>query len=153
MYITKNNACKPKKECTVYSFIKGEQSVAAVELALILPILLIILFAIVELSTLLYDKAVITNASREAARAGIVNSSVTDAVIQGYAQNYCKDRLITYRNPNTPNVIVSRPLGSDPGNPLIVTVNYQFNGLVLGVMLRPQNWDQTLSSTSVMNFE
>ena len=133
--------------------VQSEKSVAAVELALILPILLIILFAIIELSTLLYDKAVITNASREAARAGIVNGSVSDAIIQGYAQNYCKDRLITFRNPNTPNVIVSRPSGSNSGNPLIVTVTYQFSGLVLGVMLRPQNWDQTLSSTSVMNFE
>ena len=137
----------------IKSLLIGEKSVAAVELALIMPILLIILFAIVELSTLLYDKAVITNASREAARAGIVNSSVSDSTIQGYALSYCQDRLITFRNPNTPTVIVSRPSGSDPGNPLIVTVNYQFNGLVLGAMLRPQNWDQTLSSTSTMNFE
>jgi len=132
---------------------KDERSVASIELALILPILLIVLFAIVELSTLLYDKAVITNASREAARAGIVNSSVTDAEIQGYAQNYCKNRLITFGSPNTPIVLISRPTGTDPGNPLIVTINYQFTGLVLGTMVRPQNWDQTLSSTSIMNFE
>ncbi len=143
----------PKMYKGINNLIKNEKSVAAVELALILPILLIILFSIVELSTLLYDKAVITNASREAARAGIVNSSISDATIQSYAQSYCRDRLVTFRNPNIPSVVVSRPSGSDPGNPLIVTVNYQFNGLVLGVMLRPQNWDQTLSSTSIMNFE
>lgn len=133
--------------------IKGEKSVAAVELALILPILLIILFSIIELSTLLYDKAVITNASREAARAGIVSGTVSDATIIGYAQNYCLGRLITFRNTSSPSIVVSKPYGSSSGNPLIVTVSYQYNGLVLGAILRPQNWDKTLSSTTIMNFE
>ena len=138
---------------SISRFSRGEKAVAAVELALILPILLIILFGMIEISTLLYDKAVITNASREAARAGIVNSSVTDSEIMGYAQNYCLNKLITYRSANIPTVTVSRPSGSDPGNPLIVTVSYQFTGLALGTIIRPQNWDQTLTSTSIMNFE
>ena len=46
--------------------------VAAVEFALILPLLLALLFGMAEVSLLLYDQAVITNASREGARAGIV---------------------------------------------------------------------------------
>ena len=40
-----------------------------VEFALIFPLLLFIVFSIIECSLALYDKAVITNASREAARA------------------------------------------------------------------------------------
>ena len=43
-----------------------------VELAIILPILLIVLFGLIEFGFILYDKAVITNASREGARQGIV---------------------------------------------------------------------------------
>jgi Flp pilus assembly protein TadG len=143
----------PFKVKQISNLRRDERSVASIELALILPILLIVLFAIVELSTLLYDKAVITNASREAARAGIVNNSVTDDELQGYVRNYCGNRLITFGSPNNPVVLISRPTGTDPGNPLIVTVNYQFTGLVLGTMIRPQNWDQTLSATSIMNFE
>ena len=134
-------------------FTRGEKAVAAVELALILPILLIILFGIVEISTIFYDKAVITNASREAARAGIVNSSISDLDIQSYAQNYCQNKLITFGGSKTPIVTVSRPSGSSSGNPLIVTVSFQFTGLALGTIVRPQNWDQTLTSTSTMNFE
>lgn len=143
-----------KKFKGISNLILGKKAVASIELALILPILLIVLFAIVELSTLLYDKAVITNASREAARAGIVNSSVNDDQIKDTVNKYCEKRLITFASTNPPvEVIVLRPTGTDPGNPLSVTVNYEFTGLVLGTMIRPQNWNRTLSSTSIMNFE
>lgn len=134
-------------------FTRSQRGLAAVEFALVLPILLIILFAIVELSTLLYDKAVITNASRETARIGIVNSAITDAQLQTYAQNYCNNKLITYGTNSTPTVAISRPLGSSSGNPLVVTVSYQFNGLVLGEMIHPKDWTQTISSSTTMNFE
>jgi Flp pilus assembly protein TadG len=52
--------------------IKNQQGVAAVEFALILFPLVLLVFGTIEFSTLLYDKAMITNASREGARAGIV---------------------------------------------------------------------------------
>ena len=43
-----------------------------VELALALPMMLLLIFGAVEFGTAMYDKAVITNASREGARFGIV---------------------------------------------------------------------------------
>ena len=49
-----------------------EKGGSAVEFALVLPILVVILFGIIEFGFVLYDKAVITNASSEAARQGIV---------------------------------------------------------------------------------
>lgn len=134
-------------------FTKSQKGLAAIEFALVLPILLIIIFAIVELSTLLYDKAVITNASREVARAGIVNSTITDDQLKIYAQNYCQNKLITFGSNSTPTVTILRPLGSSSGNPLTVTVSYQFNGLVLGEMIHPKDWTQNLSSSTTMNFE
>lgn len=42
------------------------------EFALVLPVLLLILFGIIEFGLVMFDQAVITNASREGARAGIV---------------------------------------------------------------------------------
>ena len=44
------------------------------EFAIIAPLLFIILFGIIEFGILIYNKAMITNASREGARAGIVFS-------------------------------------------------------------------------------
>ena len=54
------------------NLIGNRKGTAMVELAIILPLLLIVLFGIIEFGLILYDKAVITNASREGARAGIV---------------------------------------------------------------------------------
>lgn len=52
--------------------VRDERGASAVEFALVLPLLMVITFAIIEFGMLLYDKAVITNASREGARAAIV---------------------------------------------------------------------------------
>ena len=74
--------------------IKNQKGAAAVEFAIILPLLLVLLFGIVEFSILFYNKAMITNASREGARAGIVfaetrlNESDICQVVTDYCQNY-----------------------------------------------------------------
>ena len=58
-----------KKDMTM---IRNEKGGSLVEFAIITPLLFVILFGIFESGLLLYNKAVITNASREGARAGIV---------------------------------------------------------------------------------
>ena len=72
-----------------------------IEFALVLPILLIITFGIIEFGMMLYNQQIITNASREGARAGIVASvprapppgaSSIDSVVQ----QYCANHLITF---------------------------------------------------------
>ena len=50
---------------------RAQSGLAMVEAAIILPVFLLVMFAIMEFGIVLYDKAVITNASREAARSGI----------------------------------------------------------------------------------
>ena len=52
--------------------IKSENGASAVEFALVMPLLFVLIFGIIEFGIFLYDKAVITNASREGARAGVV---------------------------------------------------------------------------------
>ena len=135
------------------SIVSCDKAVAAVEFALVLPILILVLFAIVELSTLLYDKSVITNASREAARVAVVNTSITDGEIQTFVINYCQNKLITFGSKVNPTVSIARPLGSNSGNPIIVTVSYSFTGLLLGQLIQPTNWSQLLSASTTMNFE
>jgi Flp pilus assembly protein TadG len=46
--------------------------VALVELALVAPIIIIVLFGIVEFGLIMYSKEVSTNASREGAGLGVV---------------------------------------------------------------------------------
>ena len=53
----------------------SQKGAAMVEFALILIPLLLITFGIIEFGLLMYNQQVLTNASREGARAGIVSSS------------------------------------------------------------------------------
>ena len=51
---------------------KSQKGTSIVEFAIILPLLIILIFGMVEYSVLFYDKAVITNASREGARSTVL---------------------------------------------------------------------------------
>ena len=53
----------------------NERGAVAAEFALLLPVLLTILFGIIEFGMIMYGREVVTNASREGARAGIVQGS------------------------------------------------------------------------------
>ena len=74
--------------------IKNHRGASAVEFALILPLLAVILFGVIEFGLLLFDKQVITNASREGARYGIVQAiprmtaGQINTIVQTYCQNY-----------------------------------------------------------------
>jgi len=131
-----------------------QQGAAAVEFALILPVLLLVVFGIIELSLALYDKAVITHASREAARAGIVLSSpkMTDAQISAVALNYTQGALIQLGASQTPTVTVAQSSPASFPHPLRVTVTYTYSGLGLGSMLGALGQPIVLtSSTSMVN--
>ena len=126
------------------------------EFAIVLPLLLIILFGIIEFGILLYNQAVITNASREGARYGIVaaNPRHSENDISGVVTNYCS-RLITFGAQNTP-VVNATPLDGTTifGDDLEVQVNWQHTFLALpnfpGIGL-PNPLD--LSAITVMKYE
>ncbi|MEM5328150.1 TadE/TadG family type IV pilus assembly protein [Paraburkholderia sp. JHI2823] len=131
-----------------------QRGVAAVEFALVLPVLLLLLFGIIEMGLFLYDKAVITNASREGARAGVVLKSPkpTTSDIQTVVTNYTSSYLLTFGTQNTP-AVVTTGAGGNFGQPLSVTVSWQYNGLALGRMVAPITGAITMSATTVMNNE
>jgi Flp pilus assembly protein TadG len=129
---------------------KNEDGASAVEFALVLPILILVVFAIIEFSVALYDKAMITNASREGARAGIVAQydpttgtrlSPNPILITNTVQNYCNNYLVTFSGPTTAQVIFPPA----PPNQLSVMVTYNYTLLVGSVI--------PLSATTVMNLE
>src|SRR5574342_736485 len=68
----------------------NERGASAAEFALLLPVLLTILFGIIEFGMLMYGREVVTNATREGARAGIVQGPPkrTAGEITTIANNY-----------------------------------------------------------------
>jgi Flp pilus assembly protein TadG len=70
-----------------------------VEFAVVLPVLVTMVFCMLEFGVILYDQSVITNASRAAARRGVLpvppnsyrtTSATNDMTgVQGYATSYC----------------------------------------------------------------
>lgn len=135
---------------------KAQGGATAVEFALVLPILLLLVFAILELGLLLYNKAVITNAGREAARYGVVMRTPkhTSGEIEQKALDYCSNFLVSLSPSANPDPTVSIDgAGGSFGQPLTVTVNYTFSGLGLGTLLSPLTGPITLTATTVMTNE
>lgn len=112
--------------------IKEQKGASAVEFAILLPVLILILFGTVEFGLLLYNQQVITNASREGARTGIVAQTprVSDTEIETVVLNYCGTNLVTFGASVSPSVNVSRG-GSMFGDDLTVTVSFNYTFLVL----------------------
>lgn len=107
-----------------------EHGAVIVEFALLLPILLVLLVGTTEIGLLLYNKQVLTNASREGARAGITHLNENE--IKTIVVNYSQNRLITFGvGPNviSDNVDVDGELGNYSED-LTVTVSYDYSFLV-----------------------
>jgi Flp pilus assembly protein TadG len=108
--------------------LKGQRGGSALEFAILLPVLLLILLGIIDFGYVVFAKAVITNASREGARTGIVFSDppLTNADIVQVVDDYCTNFI--------PSATVSTQViraGGAAGDPLTVRVNYLHNFLFL----------------------
>lgn len=132
-----------------------EQGSVVVEFALIFPLLLFIVLSIIECSLALYDKAVITNASREAARAGIVlrTPKLTKTQIANVALDYCQNNLISFAQNTLPTIQVNDNGTTTFGTPLSVSVSYVYTGLGFGQLINALAGPITLRATTTMNNE
>ena len=146
--------------------IKDQNGAALVEFAIALPLLILLLFGIVEFGLLLYNKHILTNACRAGARAGIVvrnprlpNSDPgvcpplpapcsIEAVIDEW-----ENQLITFGNKtfDAPIISPANPADRDAfGIDLTVTISFDYDFLVLSAL----GFDQvTLEAVSTMNME
>ena len=134
---------------------KNDKGTAAVEFALILPILLFVLFAIIEFSIALYDKAVITNASREGARMGILAMpapSPSAAAITATVNTYAATNLISF-GPATPSISVTGAPCSASGDYITVSVAYTYNFFVLPNFMTTLTGPLVLNGAAVMRCE
>jgi TadE-like protein len=132
----------------------AQRGAAVIEFALILPLLLLLLIGGIDMSLALYDKAVITNASREGARAGIVARTppISEAEIRQVVQNYTQTALVNLGTGSPPSVSVEQgSLGADLT--LRVSVSYTFQGIGLGDLFSALGQPWVLSSSTVMVYE
>lgn len=128
--------------------VQTQKGAAVVEFAVILPLLLLIVFGIVEFGLIFYNQAILTNASREGARRAIVyrtdgagnriysGAEIEDAVEQYLYTDYPTNndlRLVTF---GTESLSIS-PNSSDgdvsitSGDYILVEVNYVYDFLLL----------------------
>jgi Flp pilus assembly protein TadG len=130
---------------------KQQWGSATVEMAIILPLLLLLVFGIAEFGIALYRQEVLTNASREGARAGIVLSTpaVTTAQIQNAVTNY-----LTSAGWNAALATVTATgAGGAFGTPVTVTVTYDTPFSVLSGLVPGIPATKTLTAQTVMRHE
>lgn len=125
----------------------------AVEFALILPILLMLLFGIIDFGRLLYTQEVLNTAVREGARMGIVMKTVpvSDQEIQAQVTTVLlASQLVEVGNvTNIP--IVRYAVGTSTN--LQVVVQYDFSFLVANVFIPGLSQTRAMNATSIMRME
>jgi len=149
-----NEAREVKMMSSILRKITEERGASAVEFAIILPLLVVFLFGIIEFSLMFYDKAVITNASREGARYGILftpepRMPIIDEDgrkgIGTIVDDYCKNHLVTFGTDTEQitEVDLEKQDGTvkkntrceEADDQLVVTVTYHYDFLLVPNML------------------
>ena len=123
-----------------------QKGAAAVELALVMPLLLLIVFGVVDAATALYDYAAINHASRVGARWGTIPTNNPDGSAWScsgtatgntdpceVANAAISGLLISYQSTTAPSTSASG--GGTPGATLTVTTTYTFKSTFTGAFL------------------
>jgi Flp pilus assembly protein TadG len=108
---------------------RSESGASAVEFALLLPVLMMVLFGIIEFGMALYRQAILTNASREGARLAIVQSvpPITTAAVNARIDTYLTSAGIA---PGSVTQAIS-PIVPVTGTPVTVTLTLPYTYVVL----------------------
>ena len=138
--------------------INNQNGAALVEFAIVLPLLLILIFGIIEFGVMLYDKAMLTNATREGTRAAILfaddrpdpanldpDEYASDVAnkklaIETVVKQYCEDNLITFGDSSDLSIeedtikVEPGPCESSTDN-VTVSVSYEYTFLVFPKLL------------------
>lgn len=138
------NAVKPNKP--------NQAGAVAIEFALLAPLFLALVFGIVEFGYIMYAKSVITNASREGSRYGVIysNPRPTSTQVEARVREYLTGASATINTNAT--VTVTGAAGAS-GSQLTVTVNLPYTFIVLPNMVQGLTGNITLSGVTVMRIE
>jgi Flp pilus assembly protein TadG len=106
----------------------NERGAVAAEFALLLPVLLTILFGIMEFGMIMYGREVVTNATREGARAGIIQATppVSGGAMQAVTTGYLTGTGVSAGSIAFTNVVCCGGTGA----PVTVAVTYNYPWLI-----------------------
>lgn len=127
---------------------RDRQGAAAVEFAVVAPLFFLLLFGMVEIGRAIMVQQVLTNASREGARLGVLDGTTT-AEVTTAVNTYLQNAAVGVA---TVTVSPSPPSSAGYGEPVTVTVSTPFN---------QESWlpspiylgGRTLSASTVMRRE
>lgn len=145
--------------------LKCQRGAQLVEFAFALPFFVLMIFLIIDFGFLVFNKAVLTNASREAARyaTGLTATTWSTTEVAAVACNYARTSLISTRSGThtttcggsaDPEIKVT---GNNPpqfGDPITVEIRYFYSGFLTSAttfILGIPDWEITTAST--MNHE
>jgi Flp pilus assembly protein TadG len=138
--------------------MRSQRGTAALEFGIVLVLLVALGLGLFEFGILAYDKQVITNASREGARAAIVQRpDLTETekqdLIDGIVRDYYTGRLITFGEYDEPTI--SYPLGGvgDRAFQQDLSVRVTFNYNSLAASLIGLGTQMTLAGETLMKME
>lgn len=137
---------------------EDNRGMVAVEFALILPILLATIFGTIDFSMFLFNRQVLANAAREAARAGIMARAnrLSNQDIEDIVTDRTQGHLVTFDGGRTPEITIWReePNLADArfGHDLKVTVKYTYDCLFLFTP-GAGKWSLPIEISSTMRME
>ncbi len=128
--------------------IKSERGSAAVEFAMILPILATLVFGIIDFGRMLWFQEVLVNATRTGARQGILfNSGNGQTQIEGFVS-----QALTNAGVPAGGLSVNvTGVGTGQGNPLTVTSTIPWQFFVVDKLVPGVSTNQLTSTVTMMN--
>ena len=125
-----------------HRIIKNEKGASAVEFALILPILIMLVFGIVEFGIAFNNYITITHAAREGARIAAVDLNNLDL------KNIIIERAFPVQITED-DIVISTPEGTNIGDPVEVEITYNISITIPLV----GSWDIPLKNKAIMRLE
>ena len=125
-----------------HRIIKSEKGASAVEFALILPILIILVFGIVEFGIVFNNYITITHAAREGARIAAVDLNNPDL------KNIIIERAFPVQITED-DIVINTPEGTNIGGPVEVEITYNISITIPLV----GSWDIPLKNKAIMRLE
>lgn len=112
---------------------KHVKGTAMIEFVIVFPVLILLMMGIMDYSVVLYDRAMMQNASIKAVRYGIVRGNpnyVTTAAVSTYAKKYLTT-LVSFASPIPAATVVVTQSSSTPktGDTLTVKINFTYTRL------------------------
>lgn len=127
---------------------KAQAGQSAVEFALILPILVLLLMGVFDFGRAFYYYSVVANSAREGARAGIYSAGTSDASIRAQVHSYAVGLPGL-----TDSMIQIARSGSGLNTNVKVTVTYEYDAITPIIDKFLPGGKITLSSASTMQVE